>query len=120
MKTPYQPPFSVGDKVVIKGNYFWGKRAVFNTVVRTVTRVTTSKTAASGWEVDTDGPPRNGLKGFDSGWFQRITPSHSLLGKIKDQILSGKTNQEINQSFQRHVTKEQLIQCIRELQCPFT
>ena len=123
-----KPPFKPGDKVTING-YYHGHNDHLNHVVRTVLKVVPSRQPVSGWYVVVDGPnyqPRStrGLS-MDSGWFLRVrrgtttkidcSKAERIIKSIKEQTDQGKSDQIIDQSFQRHVTKVDLIACIRHL-----
>lgn len=79
VKTAYtNPPFAVGEKVVLEKDYYnQGVRVHMNKVVRTVIRVYPTSSMASGWAVEVDGgepckhcglTPASKLR-LDSGWF---------------------------------------------------
>lgn len=130
-----QPPFVPGDKVTING-YFHGGNAHLNDVVRTVIKVKPSRNTASGWIVDADGPgfrKKATEVSMDAGWFKKAPvkldsiidvdkeqvastdPRLKIIRKISEGERQGKSNTQIDKDFQRHVTKADLIGCIRYL-----
>lgn len=117
-----EAPFKLGDKVKFASPKYYGKKAYLNNVARNVIAVKKSCTCRSGWSVDVDGQNFQKLsiciKGHDSGWFVKISEpneTEKLLEKIYSRIDQGLSNAEIDKSFQRHVSKVDLIQCIRFL-----
>lgn len=113
------PPFNVGDIVNIK-RYYVGKIAWKNNVNRKVLSVKRNPQCVSGWLVFVDGPnfhkPEGGIA-MDSGWFILIKPEKDKTKNIIRKIINSSTmtDKEIDISFQRHVTKADLIRCIRKL-----
>lgn len=117
-------PFTVGDKVTIKGSYYYGSKSYLNNIIRTVISIKRRGVCASGWQICVDGPNYHkkgkGLK-MDSGWFIKIssddpkTKRENILEKISEGISRGDSDLQIDQSFQRHVTKADLVSCIRHL-----
>lgn len=120
-------PFKVGDEVVFNVKYV-GALSYLNDVVRKVTAVRPSRICTSGWAVSVDGPnarnPNGGLANNDSRWFTRPGRSKpqtlegarrdQILDKIKQGIGQGLSDQDIDKSFQRHVTKAELVGLIRQ------
>jgi len=117
------PPFFIGDKVTIVNRYFHNK-AYLNDIVRTVIHVKRSSTTRSGWTIYVDGPnyhkKGSGLA-MDAGWFikaanaDKLHRSDFILQKIMTGINASLSDAHIDLGFQRHVTKTELIGCIRQL-----
>ena len=117
-----ESPFKLGDRVKFASPKYYGKKAYLNDIVRIVIAVKKSCTCHSGWAIDVDGPgfQKSSLciKGHDSGWFVKVAEeslTEKLLKKIYFKIDQGLSNTDIDKSFQRHVSKVDLIRCIRFL-----
>lgn len=117
------PPFIPGNKVTLN-DYYHGKNEYLNHVIRTVISVKHSRIAASGWMVTADGPgfqKKSKSVIMDANWFKKVPENYESLSKSKiiNRIIAearhGKSNLEIDRGFQRHVTKADLIGCIRYL-----
>lgn len=119
-------PFSIGDEVVFSHPRYSGALMYLNDVVREITSIEPSPSCVSGWQVSVNGPNmRNAVGGigdFDSGWFKKLPVEDceaKRLTRVMDKIIrgvdQGLSDQSIEITLQRHVSKAELIGLIRHL-----